>query len=98
MAQFDVCTLPDGEWVVVVQADVVALIETTVIVPLLPRDQQPASVRRLHPRFDIEGEECILATHLVSAVRRRALSAPFASLAEHEYEIKGALDLLISGI
>ncbi|SFP54274.1 CcdB family protein [Sphingomonas rubra] len=98
MAQFDVCTLPDGEWVVVVQADVVALVETTVIVPLLPSDQQPASVRRLHPRLEIASEERILATHLISAVRRRALSAPFASLAAYEYEIKGALDLLVSGI
>ena len=39
----------------------------------------------------------ILATHLAGALPRRSLGQPHVSLATYEYEIKAALDMLISG-
>jgi toxin CcdB len=98
MAQFDVSALPDGGWVVDVQADVIALAETTVVIPLLQRDEQPTPIGRLHPLLLVEGDERVLATHLMTVVRRRLLSTPMTSLVRYEYEIKGAIDLLTGGV
>lgn len=96
--QFDVIELSGGRWAVNVQSDLIDIADTIVIIPLVPLSDDVAMVRRLNPVVDVYGERRILATHLLTVVRRPTSPKRIASLAAYEYEIKGALDLLVSGI
>jgi toxin CcdB len=98
MAQFDVFKLPDGEWVVAVQSDMLDVADTVVVVPLVAPDHDATAADRLNPLLEVAGERRLLATQLIGAVNRRALSRSIGSLIADEYVIKTALDLLISGI
>lgn len=97
MPQFDVHQLRAGELVVDVQSDLIGIWETRLVVPLISPDGNATPTRRLNPEFRLNGDRRILATQLAAAMRRRELGDPIASLAHHEYEIKAALDMLISG-
>jgi toxin CcdB len=99
MAKYDVHQLPFGEYVVDCQADVLeGLFRTRFVVPLMPADKVPRQIARLHPFFEISGTRMLMATHLAAAVPAADLGEPIMSLAEYEYAIGGALDLLITGI
>jgi toxin CcdB len=99
MAKYDVHRLPFGEYVVDCQADVLeGLFRTRFVSPLMPADHVPRQIARLHPLFDISGVRMIMATHLAAAVPAADLGEPVASLAEHDYVIGAALDMLIAGV
>jgi toxin CcdB len=97
LAQFDVHRLGKG-LVVDCQSDLLAHLNTRVVVPLIPSAQAPKPARRFNPAFSIDGAEQVMDTQFVSAVERRELGAVVASLADHSFEITGALDVLISGV
>ncbi len=98
MAQFDVYELPGGSWGVDVQSDMIGVADTVVVVPLVVPDPTLKTIRRLNPELVIDGERRVFMAQLLTAVRRPPPSKCIASLAAQEYEIKGALDLLVSGI
>ena len=97
MAQFDLYRLVDGTYVVDCQADTLQPFATRFVVPLEPVLEGAVLTPRLHPRFEINGEEHVLLTHFAAALMKRELKHHAGSLIAHEYEIKAALDLLISG-
>jgi toxin CcdB len=97
LAQFDVHRLGSG-LVIDCQSDLLAHLNTRVVVPLIPRDQAPKPARRFNPVFSIDGAEHVLNTQFVSAVERRELGAVVASLADSSFVITDALDVLISGV
>lgn len=97
MAQFDVHVLPDGTTVINLQSDLLFGYPTTLVAPLLPEDALPVARSRMHPMFQIDGERLLLAPHLASAVPSRSLGRVKASLGDHDYAIKGALDMVVSG-
>lgn len=96
MARFDVHPHAGDGYLLDCQADLLSHFDTRLVVPLLPaRGAKKAS--RLHPVFDVGGEEMIMVTHLASSVAVRHLQKPVASLGDHQESIVGALDMLITG-
>ena len=98
MAQFDVHRLGSGDFVLDCQSDCVDFLETRLVVPLLNPDLVPSAIKGLHPRFKVDGQELLMATHLATAVPRRELAEPVQSLEAQRYAILNALDFLITGV
>lgn len=97
MAQFDAYLLPDSTWVVSVQSDLLPIYATTLVVPLVTPDDDAAAMARLNLILKVSGRRLVLAPQLASALPTRLLGSAKTSLAGYEYEIKAALDMLISG-
>lgn len=71
--------------------------DTRFTVPLRTPDRAPKAANRLNPSFRLQGQEVVMVTQFAGAVPRKLLREKVASLADHEYEIKTALDMLVSG-
>ena len=97
MSQFNVHRLAEG-LVLNCQSDLLEQIDSRFVVPLVPRSEAPKIGQRLNPMFEIEGKEYVMLTQAAAAVRRRELGAVVSSLAEHSFQITGALHILLSGI
>jgi toxin CcdB len=97
VAQFDVHRLGRG-LVIDCQSDLLADLNTRVVVPLIPRDQAPVAAHRLNPLFSIDGADHVMDTQFASSVERHQLGVVVASLAGHSFEIIDAFDVLISGV
>ena len=98
MARFDVYRLRSGELAVDCQSDELDQLSSRFVAPLRAGDDISIGIRRLNPRFTIEGRNVIMATHLSRAIDRRDIAATLATLAEHHDAIIDALDVLITGI
>jgi len=95
MAQFDVCRVRGGGLVIDCQSDLLDGLPTRFVVPLRPTD---ASVmQRLTPVFEVDGQTLAMVTPLAGAMDRRDIHEVIVSLVEHEFVIKAALDMLVSG-
>lgn len=97
MARFDVHRLTDGVLVLDIQADLLSDFRTRAVVPLLPVKTTPRSLERLHPVFEIDGEDHVMATHLIAAVPVRELGPVAASLGDRHEAILAAIDMLVTG-
>jgi toxin CcdB len=95
--QFDVHPIGD-QLVIDCQSNLLRQIDSRFVVPLLPRAEAPQVAQRLNPVFEVAGDEYVMFTQAAAAVRKRELGPVVASLAERSFEIKGALDVLISGV
>lgn len=84
--------------VLVVQADLLAALNTRVVVPLLPRSEAPAPARGLNPVFAMAEQEVVMATQFIAAVPKSELGAALGSLDAHHVQITQALDLLLQGV
>ena len=99
MAQFDICQVRGGGLVLDCQSDLLSSLKTRRVVPLRHEgDEAPKPIRGLMPVFDVAGEPHVMVTPLARAIAVRDIDATIGSLVSREYEIKAALDLLISGI
>jgi toxin CcdB len=99
MSQFDVYKLGGGAYplVVDVQADLLAQLDSRVVVPLARRDRYPPPLARVTPDVTIDGVAYVLVVPLVSAIASSRLGKPVASLAAHRSEVIAALDLVFTG-
>lgn len=98
MARFDVHPNPGGAgYLLDVQADVLAALNTRIVVPLLPLDQAPIPARRLNPVFQIDEAPHLMATQFLAAVPRTLLRRPVTNLADQSDDIMAALDLALTG-
>jgi toxin CcdB len=101
--QFDVVANPDASdavhrpYLVILQSDLVSGLRSTVVAPMIARDQM-AGAQRLNPLFVINDTEYWLATHELFAVDQRMLEGRIASLAEHRATIMTALDFVFTGV
>lgn len=95
MAQFDVHRVRGGGLVIDCQADLLASLPTRFVVPLRVSDD--SIMRRLNPAFTIDGLEYAMITQLAGSIDAHDIGEHVVSLTEHEYVIKSALDMLISG-
>lgn len=99
MPQFDVHRVASGPLLVLdCQSDLLDHMESRFVVPLLPREGAPPRGGRLNPVFEVGGEEYVMASQGAATIHRRELGPVIASLAEHSFEITGAIDVLIGGI
>jgi toxin CcdB len=100
--QFDVVANPDPveaeyrPYLVVLQSDLVSGLTSTVVAPLVPREQMKGA-HRLNPIVPIEGQEYWLATHELFAVDQRMLRGKVTTLADHREAVIAALDFVFTG-
>lgn len=99
MARLDLYRLPGMEgYLLEVQADLMAILSTTVVAPLLPLASAPKPITRLNPIFDVNGGRYVMVTQSLSAVARKELGGIVATIdRRHEYDVTNALDMLLSG-
>ena len=104
MARFDVYRNPsagaaDTPYLLDVQADLLAELETRVVIPLRRRDRFSA-VRLpsdLIPCVDVEGQSCQIETPKLAAIPLRVLKPPICSLADRRDDTIRALDFVFQG-
>ncbi len=100
--QFDVVGNPDPleaehrPYLVVLQSDLVSGLTSTVVAPLVPREQMKGA-DRLNPIVPVDGREYWLATHELFAVDQRILRNRVATLADHRDAIIAAIDFVFVG-
>jgi toxin CcdB len=85
-------------YVLDIQANLLADLQTRVVVPLIRAASFGRRAMRLHPQFTIEGQDVVMATHLVAAVRKQTLGNAVASLRDERDIVLNAIDVLWSGV
>ena len=97
MARFDVYLTSSSGYLLDVQTDLLAGLNTRVVVPLLPLDNAPKAAKRLSPIFDINNQAFLMATQFMAAVPEAELKQKVGSLIDHQQEVSEALDMLFVG-
>jgi toxin CcdB len=98
MAQFDIHPLRAGGGLIVdVQSDLIGILNTRMVVPLLPPAQAPKAARRLNPVFAVGGEPVVFVAQFITALPLAELSAASGSLFDQQDAIRAALDMLFLG-
>ena len=80
-----------------IQSDLHQLLDTRVVIPLLPRGTIGALNALLNPGFEIEGQTWFLATQSIGTVRGSRLATKVCGLHEHEGAVIKAIDHLLLG-
>jgi toxin CcdB len=97
MAQFHVYRISGDRLLLDLQSDLIDT-GTRVVAPLLPLSRGPQAIGRLEPILEIDGVAHVLHTAELAAIPAGLLKGrPIADLSVHDYEIKGALDMVFSG-
>ena len=98
MAQYDVFKSPDGKgyWLDV-QSDLLDVLNTRMIVPLLHVSDAPKQAAYLNPVFDFAGGSHVMMTQFMSAVPIKDLSETMYNLSDESDRITRALDMLLHG-
>ena len=97
MAQFHVYRLPGNRLALDLQSDLIET-GTRVVAPLIPNADGPRPLTRLEPILEIDGEPHALHMAEMAAVPTRLVKGePVADLTDHDYAIRGALDMVFSG-
>lgn len=78
------------------QADVLDHLASRIVVPLMP-GASVEPIPRLNPLFTINGQNLVMATHLIFAIPTERLQRPIANLEAEHYTIVAALDMLTTG-
>lgn len=100
--QFDVCRYPgasttnDAPYVCVLQSHYLAGMDTVIVAPLL-RAAVATTESQVAVPVVIEGTGYVLDLALLANIETRDLGAVVGSLAEHEFDIRRALDRLFTG-
>lgn len=98
MARYNVYPNPGGEgFLLDVQAEVHSLLNTRMVVPLLPIKSAPMPARTLNPLFELNGEAHSMVTQYMAAVPVALLKGKVASVEDRRTEIVAALELLLQG-
>lgn len=104
MAQFDVSrnTNPVSSSVIPylldVQSDLLGVLSTRVVVPLVRAAEMGKAAQTLNPQFKIEDVAVVMSTAEIAGVPCRSLGEKVTSLQGRRDEIIAALDLLFTGI
>jgi toxin CcdB len=100
--QFDVVANPDGDdaghrpYLIVLQSDLVSNLRSTVVAPLIARNQM-LGARQLNPVVGVDAQEYWVAIYELFAIEQRLLGKPVMSAAEQRDEIIAAIDFLFTG-
>jgi toxin CcdB len=97
MARFDVYLSGSTGLLLDVQTNLLAGLNTRVVVPLLPLDTAPKAAKRLNPIFDIENQPYLMAIQFMAAIPETELKQKIGSLIEQQQEVSEALDMLFVG-
>ena len=98
MARFDVYgAARPGVYLLDVQSDWLDTFGTRLVVPLLGADVGVRPVRRLHPRFEVDGAPVLMATQFIAAVPPKKLRKRVSNLAPQAAAVQDAIDFLHQG-
>jgi toxin CcdB len=98
MARHDVYKNTKGGGLILeVQNDILDIIGSRVVVPLVPKDKFPRLTARLNPEFTIDDRQYVMLSQQIAAFPAAALGAPLTSLKQHHNAITVALDMLFLG-
>jgi len=81
-----------------IQANLLSDLQTRVVVPLIRTGSFGRRAERLHPRFIVDGQDVVMATHLIAATRKQSLGGLVASLQDQRDTVLNAIDVLWSGV
>jgi toxin CcdB len=100
--QFDVVANPDADdashrpYLVVIQSDLVSGLRSTVVAPLIAR-QEMTGARQLNPLVSIDGREFWIAIYELFAIEQHMLGTKIANVGDQRDAIVGAIDFLFTG-
>jgi toxin CcdB len=97
MAQFDVHRLAGGTLAVDCQANLLSDLNTRFVIPLQPLNEGAQVSQRLDPFVRFAGQERCLKTHFATTIETRLLGEAIGSVADQDYAIKSAIDMLLFG-
>lgn len=98
MARFDVYPQTGGSgFLLDCQSDVLSMLNTRLVVPLLAPGEGPLPISRLNPTLRVKDREVVMYTQFAAAVPQRELYQPVASLQAEDRAIINALDVLLTG-
>ncbi|MBX9453501.1 MAG: CcdB family protein [Neoaquamicrobium sediminum] len=98
MARFQVFAQPGkAGYLLDVQSELIDIARTRVVVPLMPAKRTPPAIARLHPVFEIGGDDVVMATHLIATVPTSILTELRGDLSAEGDKITAALDMLFQG-
>jgi toxin CcdB len=97
MARFDVFKTADGAYVVDYQSDMLDYLHTRFVIPLFPPEIEPKISERLNPVFVIGGERYVLYPQFAASITQQELKEHVTSLADDDFAIIGAFDMLTTG-
>ena len=104
MAQFDVYLNPNVAtrktipYLLDVQADLLDLLATRVVVPLVLAEEMGHAAKHLNPQFKVKGVAVVMSTAELAGISNRSLGDKVAALKSKRDEIISALDILFTGI
>ena len=104
MVQFDVYLNPNAEtnrnipYLVNVQADLLDVLATRIVIPLHTMASIPKPARYLNPILEISGEKFVLSTAELAGVPIAMLGKPLDNLNAYREDIIAALDFVFTGI
>ena len=98
MAKYDVYKFGDKNHLVLdVQTDLLADLNTRIVVPLMPKDEAPKPAKYLNPLFKVDGNQYVMVTQFLSAVPALKLSHAIGNLNDNASEITRATDMVFQG-
>lgn len=80
-----------------VQSDLLRVVATRVVVPLLRASEFGLPAPHLNPNFEIDGIKVVMSTAELAGVSRAVLGDKVCSLTQRRDEIVAALDFLFFG-
>ena len=104
MAQFDVYLNTNADtrkampYLLDLQADLLDMLATRVVAPLVLVEEMGLAAKQLNPQFKIKGVAVVMSTAELAGISTRSLGDKVASLKNKRNEIISALNLLFTGI
>ena len=86
-----------SDYLLDVQTDLLAGLNTRVVVPLIKLSDAPKLAKYLNPRFDVAGEEVAMMTQFIAAIPESELDKRIDNLGQFHQEISSALNMIFSG-
>ncbi|CAN7591664.1 CcdB family protein [Rhizobium sp. LjRoot254] len=98
MARFHVYRSKQGGLLLLdLQADLLDILKTRIVVPLLPVEDMTWTMGQLNPRFEIDGHSYVMATQRMAAITLSEFGEPVADLSSQHDRIVAATDFLFQG-
>lgn len=97
MRQFDLITLPDGTFALILQSDLLDRHAWRVAAPLVPA-KSFTPTPKLHLPVRIAGRDYIVVTDKLASISNRSIGKVVGSMRDREWDIRRALDLIFVGV